>query len=189
MKISLGPSTTPVPTPILIIGTYNNDDSPNVMTATWAGVCASSPPSMMVSFRKGRHSLENILKKKAFTINIPNFSQLSETDYYGLISGTKEDKLLKTGMEVSKAEFVDAPCLVEVPLVMECVYKTHIEVGSHIMVVSEVLDVKADENLVIENKLVLDNGELPLYDQSTNKYRDVGEIVGNSFSIGKKYLK
>ena len=39
MKESLGAKTLAVPTPVWVVGTYDENDRPNFMTAAWGGVC------------------------------------------------------------------------------------------------------------------------------------------------------
>ena len=40
MKKNLGADTLVFPTPVFIIGTYNEDGTPNAMNAAWGGVAA-----------------------------------------------------------------------------------------------------------------------------------------------------
>jgi hypothetical protein len=44
MKKSLGPNTLVYPTPVWVIGTYDQNGKANVMTAAWVGICCSNPP-------------------------------------------------------------------------------------------------------------------------------------------------
>ena len=57
---------------------------------------------------------------KAFTISMPSREQAAQADYFGLVSGRDADKLTATGLTPVAAEFVDAPCVAEFPLVVEC---------------------------------------------------------------------
>jgi flavin reductase (DIM6/NTAB) family NADH-FMN oxidoreductase RutF len=52
MNISLGAKTLIYPAPVLVVGTYDKDGKPNVMTASWGGICCSQPPCVAVSLRK-----------------------------------------------------------------------------------------------------------------------------------------
>ena len=38
MKLSLPAQTILLPSPVLIIGTYNSDGRPNIMNAAWGGI-------------------------------------------------------------------------------------------------------------------------------------------------------
>jgi flavin reductase (DIM6/NTAB) family NADH-FMN oxidoreductase RutF len=51
MKKSLGAKTLLFPTPVLMVGTYDQDGKPNLMNAAWGGICCSQPPCVAVSVR------------------------------------------------------------------------------------------------------------------------------------------
>ena len=72
MKKSLGAKTILYPAPVLVIGTYDKEDRPNVMTAAWGGICCSSPPCVAVALRKATYTYGNIVLQGGFTINIPS---------------------------------------------------------------------------------------------------------------------
>ena len=48
MKQSLGAKTLIYPTPVLVVGSYDADGRPNVMTAAWGGIACSKPPCVSV---------------------------------------------------------------------------------------------------------------------------------------------
>ena len=52
MKQSLGAKTLLFPTPVLLVGTYDREGTPNLMNAAWGGICCSQPPCIAVSLRK-----------------------------------------------------------------------------------------------------------------------------------------
>jgi flavin reductase (DIM6/NTAB) family NADH-FMN oxidoreductase RutF len=51
MKKSFGAKTLVFPTPVWVVGTYDREGKPNVMSAAWGGVCCSSPPCLAISLR------------------------------------------------------------------------------------------------------------------------------------------
>ena len=55
MKQSLGAKTLLFPTPVLLVGTYDREGKPNLMSAAWGGICNSQPPSIAVSLRKATY--------------------------------------------------------------------------------------------------------------------------------------
>ena len=61
MKKSLGAETLAFPTPAWVVGTYDDENKPNAMTAAWAGICCSKPPCVAVSLRKSTYSSGNIV--------------------------------------------------------------------------------------------------------------------------------
>ena len=186
MKKSLGAKTIVYPTPVLIVGTYDKDGKPNVMTAAWGGICCSVPPCLAVSLRKATHSYGSIVHRKAFTVSLPSERYVKEADYFGLVSGRDEDKFAATGLTPVRSDLVDAPYIAEFPLVLECRLAHTIELGLHTQFVGEILDVKADED-------VLDAAGLPdleklrpmLYATEVRSYHGFGRFLGKAFSIGK----
>jgi len=71
MKRSLGAGTLAVPSPVWVVGTYDAEGRPNVMTAAWGGICCSRPPCIYVSLREATYSHGNIMSQRAFTVSIP----------------------------------------------------------------------------------------------------------------------
>lgn len=92
MKKSLGADTFALPTPVWVVGTYDDQGKPNIMTAAWGGICCSVPPCVAVSLQKIRTSYNNIINQKAFTINIPSVDQITAADYVGIASAKNFDK-------------------------------------------------------------------------------------------------
>ncbi|WP_430811893.1 MULTISPECIES: flavin reductase [unclassified Carboxylicivirga] len=150
-KRSLGPKSYIMPKPALVIGSYGNDGTPNIMTAAWAGIVNSDPLSVGVSIRASRKSYENIMATKAFTINVPSASYVAEMDYVGTVSGYDEDKFKKLGLTAVKGSHVDAPYIGEFPLVIECEVTEAIDLGSHTQFIGRIIDTKVDEHLIKQN--------------------------------------
>ena len=187
MKKSLGAKTLGCPTPLWVVGTYGSEEKPNVMTIAWGGICCSKPPSVNISLRKDRYSYDNIIKNKAFTINIPSEKYAKEADYFGIATGSKTDKFADTGLTPVKSDLVDAPYIKEFPLIMECKMTHKTEIGIHILFVGEIIDVKADESVLGENGLPDINKVQPvLFAPVVRTYHGIGKTLGKAFSMGKE---
>ena len=186
MKTSLGSKTLVFPTPVWCVGSYDQNDKPNVMTIAWGGICCSKPACVTVSLRKATHSYGNIMTHKAYTISVPSERYAREADYFGLVSGKKVDKFAATGLTPLKGEHVHAPYIQEFPMVLECkVIHTH-EIGLHIQFIGEIVDVKADENVMGDNGLPDITKVKPLiFAPEARTYHGVGDHLGNAFEIGK----
>lgn len=136
------------PQPAMVIGSYDKEGKPNIMTAAWIGICNSDPLSIAVSLRPATYSYGNITETKSFTVNIPS-SQLSKyVSYAGRFSGRDVDKFKETGLTPVKGEFVNAPYVKEFPIVIECEVTAIHELGSHRQFIGKVIDVKADEAIL-----------------------------------------
>jgi flavin reductase (DIM6/NTAB) family NADH-FMN oxidoreductase RutF len=187
MKKSLGAKTIVYPTPVFVVGTYDNAGRPNVMTAAWGGICCSVPPCVAVSLRKATYSYGNIVARKAFTINIPSEAHARETDYFGIVSGKTQDKFAKSKLTPVKSELVDAPYVREFPVVLECRLLHTVEIGLHTQFVGEILDVKADESVLgPDGSPDILKVKPMVFVPETAVYHGIGQLVGRAFSIGKK---
>ena len=189
MKQSLGAKTLLYPTPVLVVGSYDADGRPNVMTAAWGGIACSKPPCVSVSLRAATATHRNIVTRKAFTISLPSASQAAAADYFGLVSGRKVDKFAATGLTPVRSELVDAPYVAEFPLTVECEITAVHELGLHTQFIGEVKDVKIDEACLNEEGHI-DVGKLdPLaFAPDTGAYFALGALIGSAYSIGKSFM-
>jgi len=87
MKVSIGPNPFIQPNPVLIIGSYDQNGNPNIMTVAWGSMCCSVPPCVTISPAKKSRTCENIMTSQAFTINIPSIDFVK--DYF--IPPTEEE--------------------------------------------------------------------------------------------------
>jgi flavin reductase (DIM6/NTAB) family NADH-FMN oxidoreductase RutF len=190
VKKSLGARTIAIPTPAWVVGTYDKNGRPNVMTAAWAGICCSKPPCIYVSLRKATYTYGNIIERKAFTVSIASETYAREVDYVGLVSGRDVDKFAVTGLTPVKSELVDAPYVGEFPLILECKVIHIIEIGLHTEFIGEIMDVKGDSS-VLDNDGLPDIGKVRpiIFSPSSRTYHKVGRYLGQAFSIGKNIEK
>ena len=188
--ISLGANTLAPVTPVWVVGTYDHEGKPNVMTAAWAGICCSKPPCVYVSLRKATYTYGNLIERKAFTISIPSEAYVKEADYFGIISGKGTDKFSTTKLTPVKSDLVDAPYVKEFPVILECKVIKIVEIGLHTEFIGEILDVKAHQSVLDGNKMLDVEKVKPLIWSLPNmSYRKVGKHLGTSFSIGKRVRK
>ena len=148
MKKSLGAKPLALPTPVWIVGTYDREGKPNVMTVAWGGICCSKPACVNVSLRKETYTYDSIIERKAFTVSIPSEKHVMEADYFGIATGRRTDKFTATGLTPVKSELVDAPYVEEFPVVLECRMIHKNEIGLHTQFVGEIMDVKAEESVL-----------------------------------------
>ncbi|NOZ25880.1 MAG: flavin reductase family protein [Nitrospirae bacterium] len=190
MKRSLGPKTIIYPTPVMVIGTYDRDNRANAMTVSWGGICCSQPPCIAISLRKATYSYDNIVERKAFTVNIPSEGHVREADYFGSVSGRKEDKFSVTGLTPVKSDLVDAPYILEFPLVLECRVLHTVEIGLHTQFIGEVLDLKAEESVLGATGVPDIEKVKPFsFTPESRTYYGLGSFIGKAFSIGRDLRK
>lgn len=189
MKKNLSPDTIAFPTPVYIIGSYGKDETPNAMNAAWGGVCSSEPPCVMAAIRKERCTYDNIMDRKAFTVNFPDAAHVKEADYFGLISGKTVNKFEATGLTPKKSQHVDAPIIEEFPFALECKCINTVEFGQHVMFIGEIIGMIADEECLTEKGEVdLKKVDPMAFDPAASQYNRIGEVVGKAFSAGIEFL-
>ena len=190
MKKSIGAKTIVYPTPVFIVGTYDKDGKPDVMAAAWGGISCSQPPCVSISLQKQRYTLENIYKRETFTISIPSEEHVIEADYFGIVSGRDVDKFSDSGLTPVKSDIVDAPYVKEFPLVLECKLVHKVDLGVHIQLTGEIMDVKVDENASDTNGIPDISKIKPfMFDPAGMAYYGVGKNIGRAFNVGNKLKK
>ena len=186
MKKSLGAKTLACPSPVWCIGSYDKNNKPNVMTASWAGICSSSPPAVSVSLRKATYTYQSMIDSQAFTVNIPSIDHLKEVDFIGTASGKDTDKFQAAGLTPIGSEKVHAPYVKEFPLIIECRLIHYHEIGLHTQFIGEIVDVMVDNKKLSENGGA-DMGKIQpfLFAATDRTYYSIGRFIGNAFEIGE----
>jgi flavin reductase (DIM6/NTAB) family NADH-FMN oxidoreductase RutF len=186
MKKSLGPRTLAFPTPVWVVGTYDANDKPNVMTAAWGSICCSKPPCIAVSLRKATYSHGNIVARQAFTINVPSETYVREADYFGIASGRDVNKFAQARLTAVNSTVVDAPYVAEFPLVLECKLLHTIEIGLHTQFIGEIIDVKADEAVLGDKGLPdIEKVKPIIFGPEIRTYHGLGKLLGQAFTVGR----
>ena len=182
MRKNFGAKAMCYPMPVYIIGTYNEDGTPNAMNAAWGGISEEQEISICVS--ADHKTTENILARKAFTVSMATAKYMKACDYVGIVSGTKEpDKFAKAGFHATKSEFVDAPLIDELPMAVECKLISYDPESCRL--VGQIVNVCADESVLGENGKVDAQKLQPItYDPMNHHYLALGETVGRAFHDG-----
>jgi flavin reductase (DIM6/NTAB) family NADH-FMN oxidoreductase RutF len=191
MKRNLPAQPLLLPSPVLIIGSYDADGKPNIMNAAWGGIVCSSPPCISVSLRKATLTYHNILLHEAFTVNIPSDKYYREADYVGMVSGRDCEKFLLAKLTPEKSTLVNAPIVKEFPYALECKLIKHVELGTHTMFIGEIAGMLADNEVLGDNQIPDIQKVQPILWGSfgSMSYYRVGEKLGNAFSVGKMLIK
>ena len=186
MLISLGPQAFISPAPVMLVGTYDAEGRPNIMTATWGGVSCSQPPCLSVSLRRSTWTCRAVQQKKAFTVSIPAREMAGQADFAGLVSGSQENKFQTLGLTPVPGDHVDAPFVAECPVVLELLLRHTLELGSHIQFVGEIMDVKVNRDCLTPEGLP-DPSRIDAlsFAPLTKEYYGTGEFVARAFAVGK----
>jgi flavin reductase (DIM6/NTAB) family NADH-FMN oxidoreductase RutF len=189
VKKSIGAKTVVYPTPVFVVGTYDQEGKPNVMTAAWGGICCSLPPCVAIALREATYTYGNLMAQQAFTISLPTEAYIKEADYFGMASGKDEDKFAATGLTSVRSEVVNAPYIKEFPFVLECKVIHHYKIGLHTQFIGEILDIKVDEEVLGEKGPDIKKIKPVLWAPDSRGYYGIGEFLGKAFALGKDLLK
>lgn len=183
MRKNFGAKPWFYPLPVLIIGTYDENGNPDAMNAAWGGLYDSDKVVLCLS--AGHKTMQNILKKGAFTLSFADVAHVAEADFVGMVSANQvPDKLAKAGLHTRKSEFVDAPVIDEFPMTLECKFLHETEDGN---VVGQIVNISADEAILDENGKIDPDKLQPIsFEPVHNTYRKLGQVVGSAFRDGGK---
>lgn len=167
-------------------GTYNDDDTVDVMTIAWAGMNASN--LVEINILENHQTTDNIKKRKAFTLAVATRELMVPCDYLGITSAAKvADKFERSGLSATKSQYVDAPVINELPLAMECELVSIDKGPEEVRIVGRILNTLADESILGDDgKVDVSRIHAIVWDNFKAGYYAVGENVGQSFKEGRK---
>ena len=140
------------PMPVLMVATYNEDGSVNVMNAAWGTM--QERDTVALNLTETHKTVQNIKARGAFTVSIADAAHMVEADYFGVESGNKvADKFARSGLTASKAESVDAPVINEFPICLECRFIEYQNNEYGCGVIGKVVNVTADESVMVDGKI------------------------------------
>lgn len=185
MKIQIKTTEAIFPMPVLLISTFNEDGSVDVMNAAWGTMLERD--KVALNLTETHKTVENIKARKGFVIHIADAKHVAQADYFGVVSGYKEpDKFAKSGMTFTKSELIDAPIINEFPIAIECEFIEYQSDDTGMGVIGKVLRTSVEEANMKDGKVDIDSLEAIAFDPYTHGYYKVGGRVGNAFSDGLK---
>ena len=171
------------PQPCVMIATWDKDHNPDVMMAAWAGQYDFR--QIVVSMSKHK-TTENLELTGAFTVSFADVRTVAESDYLGLVSGSKvPDKVARAGFTCSPSPNVDAPIIDQYPLTLEC----KVVSWADGILVGEVVNMSADDSILTDGKVDLDKLQPIVFDAVAMTYRALGDVVGKAWGAGKKFCE
>ena len=174
MKKNFGKQTFMYPMPVLIIATYDENGNPDAMNAAWGGIHDTN--QIGICLDKSHKTTKNIAARRAFTVSFATADYVRECDYVGIVSGNKEpDKIKKAGWTVKKSEFVDAPVINELPMVLECELAQMSDDSDYI--VGNIINVSAEESILTDDKIDASKLKPICYDPVGHNYNVLGDVA------------
>ncbi|MGD9116256.1 MAG: flavin reductase family protein [Dehalococcoidia bacterium] len=182
-KVKMGPQLMLWPHPTTLVGA-DVDGKPDFAAVAWAGVAAGTPPAVAVALQHPRYSLKGIRRNLTFSVNIPSRELVKETDYCGLISGAKTDKVEDCKFKVFYGQTPNAPLIEQCPINLECEVVHILNMGSHALVVGKVVETHVSEDCLTDGKADIDKVKPFVF--APGGYHAVGETFAPAFKIGRE---
>lgn len=174
------------PLPAVMVSCRGNDGKLNIITVAWCGNLCTNPPILYISVRPERYSYNMIKESGDFVVNLVNKELTYACDFCGVRSGKDHDKFKELNLTPIDSKYVKSPSILESPVNIECKVKEIIPLGSHHMIMADILGVTVDK------KYMDDNGRFKFEDAnpiaySHGEYYTLGEYVGKfGYSVKKK---
>jgi len=183
MRKSVGKKPLVYPQPVLIIGTYNQDGSVNAMNAAWGSV--GDDHQIFLCLSPEHRTVENILRRRAFTVQIADEAHVVPSDYVGIVSGKKvQEKFARSGLNARKSEFVDAPVLTDFAISMECELDSYEDKHCHCF--GNIVNTTVDTSVLTDGKVDYTKLKPLVFDIDTARYIGLGNVVAKAFNVGKE---
>jgi flavin reductase (DIM6/NTAB) family NADH-FMN oxidoreductase RutF len=186
-KIQIDSTQGPLPIlaayPVAIIGAQT-DGKADFATVAWIGVACSNPPHISTALQHHRHSLKGIRQNMTFSVNLPSVGLVKETDYCGLVSGSKADKVKDCHFQVFYGRLASAPFIQECPINHACEVVEILNLGSHELIVGKIVESHISEECLTDGRP--DVKKLKPFMFAGMAYVGLGESHGRAFNVGKE---
>jgi flavin reductase (DIM6/NTAB) family NADH-FMN oxidoreductase RutF len=104
-------------------------------------------------------------------------------DYVGLVSGAKTDK--SKVFDSFQGQLQYAPMISKSPLSLECKVVTRVDLPSNEFFIGEIAGVYTEERYLTDGKPDIKKIKPFMLTMPDSRYREVGEIIGHAWNIGK----
>ena len=191
MKRALGARMALYPMPVTLVGA-NVEGKPNYMTVAHVGILDLG--SVSLGLNKVHYTNRGIKENGTFSVNLPTEGLVKETDYCGLVSGTKRDK--SSLFETFYGALETAPMIAQCPVNIECRLASTIDMESHDIFIGKIVEVHCDEDcldgqsidITRVKPLLFAMGDPAKFTASSSYYK-LGERLAPAWEVGKPLLK
>jgi len=184
-KVTIRPDRYMYPRPTLLVGA-NVDGKANFLAVGGGGVANAEPPMIGVPIRHQRYTLKGIQQNLTFSINTPSIDLVRETDYCGITSGAKVDKVKVCQFKVFYGDLKTAPMIEQCPLNLECKVVQMLNLGSHSFVIGQVEGTYITESCLTDDKPDVNQIKPIIFNLEAGEYISFGEVIAKAFSIGQE---
>lgn len=187
-KIDIEPERIFCPQPMYVIGTYNEDYTPNFGVITWIGFNWNGSPHIMLGVGGKKRTKENIQRSKVFSANLVSSEMLWLADYFGCTHGDEGIKD-KVKYEFTDGSSLKVPILASSKWVFECEVAETVELNDSHIFVSEIKNIQIAEEFKNMDKEMIDLLKLDPVLYAPYNYFSLGKKLGNCGDWQNHYEK
>ena len=140
---------------MLILASVKHKSKESIITLTWNGYVSFDPLVVAVSIQPPRFSYEIIRNSQEFVINIPTTQMVEKVKICGKESGRDVDKWRKCSFSKTASKKINTPSIEECPVNIECKVKEILDLGSHHLILADVVNIETDAKWIRENRYFL----------------------------------
>lgn len=164
--------------PAFIVGTNNEDGSPNFAPITWVSVTHEEGEGylLVISMSGTKRTKQNVLRTGIFSANLVSTDMLPLMDYFGSRHGEsgKKDAL---SYAVCRGEVLDVPVLDISRWVYECEVSKTVQTGDSATFFCHIRNIQLDERLQCSDPFDVDLSCLDPVIYS-GRYHSIGKMLG-----------
>ncbi|WGI17324.1 flavin reductase family protein [Methanonatronarchaeum sp. AMET-Sl] len=165
------------PRPTVCISTVDSDGNSNLAPYSFLTPLSFDPPLIVIGVGEGKDTLVNAREIGDFVVTPLTEEWMVEGIKTGKSLPKGESEFELAGLNTVSSEKIDSPSVAEAKVNIECEYYDEFEVGDHILLVGEVVNISASEDAVKNSRLAIEN------------LGAVGHISGEEFSIAREITK
>ena len=176
-RIDIKPDCVFSPQPMYIIGTKNEDGSPNFCIITWLGFSFDKTPQLVMTIGGSKLTKTNIMREKKFSANLITEDIIWLADYFGCSMGEKGIKNA-VNYGVGQGKSLDIPTVEESHWVYECEVRSITELDGAHLFLSEIKNIQIDESYKDMDMEMIDLTVLKPAIYAPYNYFSIGQRLG-----------
>lgn len=184
MKVHVKNKFIRFPMPVLLVSTYDENGNIDVMNAAWGTL--EDHDVILIQLAADHKTSSNIEKTHAFTVANATLPYVKSADYVGIVSLNDEPhKIEKSGFHFHRSTCVNAPCIDELPVTLECEVIRIDRTNGDFAVYGKIVGVEVDDSYLDEKgNLDMDRCQFLTFHMADHSYRVISEKCETAYQCG-----
>jgi flavin reductase (DIM6/NTAB) family NADH-FMN oxidoreductase RutF len=132
--------------PTVFVLSVDSSGKPNGMAAGWNMKCSYDPPTLAVAIFEKNNTHKLILESKEFVVAVPSPELREQLEYFGSVSGSKVDKILKSDIATLPGTVGKTPLLADARVNFECRLHSYSKPADHTVFFGTILAAHLNED-------------------------------------------